>query len=76
MNLSQFLALIQLRFRLSSNQIRKGGQLNSVLFSILAVAIFLFSLVSLVSSAAFGAVLLSNRKPLSLIHISEPTRPY
>ena len=69
MNLSQFLALIQLRFRLSSNQIRKGGQLNSVLFSILAVAIFLFSLVSLVSSAAFGVVLLSNRKPSDILFV-------
>ena len=63
MNLKQFVALVRLRFQLSLNQIRKGGTLNSALFSIIAVGLVLVILSSFASAIFVGAVI------LSLIHI-------
>lgn len=69
MNLKQLIALIRLRFQLSRNQIRKGGQLNSVLYSILSVGITLFAFLSFISVIVMGVILLPKCKVDDILFI-------
>ncbi|QEG20703.1 hypothetical protein [Mariniblastus fucicola] len=69
MNLSQFLALMRLRFQLSLNQIRKGGRVNSILYSIASVGILLFAVTSFVSAIGIGASWMSGREVSSILVI-------
>ena len=58
MNLSQFMALVRLRFQLTLNQIKKGGTANSILFTIISILIIVFVLLSFVTALVLGVVLL------------------
>jgi len=66
MNLSQLVALVRLRFQLTKNQIRKGGQVNSVLYGILSVGLILFVLSSFFGAIAFGAIVFAGREPADI----------
>lgn len=67
MNPSQFIALIRVRFQLTLNQIRKGGAVNSVLFSIALASLVLYVLMSFVMSVVYGAIWLSQASDSSML---------
>jgi len=67
MNLNQFLALIRLRFRLTLNQIRKAGVANSILFTIIAIAIVLFVLMTFVGTLTIGVSWLAESSPSRIL---------
>ncbi len=67
MNLKQLIALMRLRFQLSANQVRKGGQLNSILYSIVSVVILAFAVISFFSAIVMGVILLPNREAKDIL---------
>ena len=60
MNLNQLMALVRIRFQLTLNQIRKAGVANSILLTIIGVALVLFVVSSFIGTLTIGVAWLTD----------------
>ena len=69
MNWLQFQAYVWLRWRLMANQWRRGGRLNAVLMTILAVGTVLSSIPVLIGCFTAGRHFFPDAKPMELLYL-------
>lgn len=69
MNWKQLTGLIQLRYRLTRNQIAKGGSINEALITVAFIFLIFFAVSSFIGTALGGAFLLRELSPSQIILI-------